>query len=191
MRKKLISHGPFVTSERFWEVSKLNLTVEHRLNLKPSSVLSHALSPIHCASCRVWLLSTGWGHMLYGKGQGTQGAEITLLPTSPHSFCSNSLRWKPLSACRMSCTEGAVGSSQATKVGGKERTPQGMLVLLFRKKKQTLGQEREISQQQQYAKNILLQNEGIIGICHEARPHGEKVKVSCSVVSDCDLMDWL
>ena len=89
----------------------------------------------------------------------------------------------------MSCTEGAVGSSQATKVGGKERTPQGMLVLLFRKKKQTLGQEREISQQQQYAKNILLQNEGIIGICHEARPHGEKVKVSCSVVSDCDLMD--
>ena len=44
---------------------------------------------------------------------------------------------------------------------------------------------REISQQQQYAKNILLQNEGITGISHEDGPHGEKVRVSRSVVSDC------
>ena len=64
-----------------------------------------------------------------------------------------------------------------------------MLVLLFRKKNWKLGWEREISQQQQYAKNILLQNEGIIGIYHEARPRGEKVKVSRSAVSDCDLVD--
>ena len=67
----------------------------------------------------------------------------------------------------------------------KSAAPQGMLVLLFRKKNRPLGQEREISQQQQYAKNILLQNEGITGTYHEARPRGEKVKVSCSVVSGC------
>ena len=59
-----------------------------------------------------------------------------------------------------------------------------MLVLLFRKKNRTLGGGREISQQQQYAKNILLQNEGITGISHEDGPHGEKVRVSRSVVSD-------
>lgn len=83
---------------------------------------------------------------------------------------------------------GSSGVPSGHKGGQKEPFPQGMLVLLFRKKTGSWD-EAEISQQQQCAKNILLQNEGGTGIYHEARPRGEKVKVSRSAVSDCDLVD--
>lgn len=132
-KKTLISHAPFVTSWRFWEVSKLNLTVEHRVNLKPSSVLSHSLPPIRCTLIQgLNRKCFGWRHMLCVKGQGTQGAEITLLPASPHSFSLNSLRWKPLSRCRMSCTE-QWGPIRPQRWVERAQPHKECLALLFRK----------------------------------------------------------
>lgn len=132
-KEKLISHGPFVTSGRFWEVSKLNLTVEHRLNLKPSSVLSHSLPPICCTLTQgLNPKCSGWRRMLCVKGQGTRGAEITLLPASPHSFSLNSLWWKPLSRCRMSYTE-QWGPIRPQRWAERAQSHKECLALLFRK----------------------------------------------------------
>ena len=64
-----------------------------------------------------------------------------------------------------------VGSHQATKVGGKSTAPQGMLILLFRKKNKKIVRKTDISQHQ-YAQNFLIQKEGVIGIYLEAKPYG-------------------
>jgi hypothetical protein len=126
----------------------LNLTVEHRLNLKPSSVLSRP--PSYAVSSLTQGLSPkcfGCGHMLCVKSQKTRGAEITACITTFLLFEFTQL--KPLSGGEMPCTQ------QGCKGGWKELWPTRNATLVFSKENRKVGGTRDISQP--LAPNFLIQ----------------------------------